>query len=151
VPLLSYVVLRGRCRACGARILAPLSADRGAHRRGFAGFLLVHGPAALLVDWALASALIAVTSSTSTPHHSQLDHAAGLVLASHWRCSRRSSASTSARADRRRRDRRRAMGALRRFEYFAGKTGLHGDVKLMAMLASFLGYQGALGTLISAR
>src|SRR5258706_12959927 len=62
VPLLSYVALRGRCRACGAPIAARYPLVEALTGAVFAALLWVHGPTArLLIDWALAAALIAVT------------------------------------------------------------------------------------------
>src|SRR5262245_38356250 len=62
VPLLSYVALRGRCRACGARISLRYPLIEALTGAAFAALLLVHGPSVrLLVAWVLAAALIAVT------------------------------------------------------------------------------------------
>ena len=152
VPLLSYLALRGRCRACGARISLRYPLIEALTGAAFAAFLLVHGPSArLLVDWALAAALIAVIFIDIDHHiipNSITLPGLGLGL------------SLALFAPQLGIDFRSAVigvvaigGALwalsAGFEYFAGKTGLGmGDVKLMAMLASFLGYQGALGALI---
>src|SRR5882672_10159836 len=62
VPLLSYVALRGRCRACGAHISARYLLIEALTGLVFVALLWAHGPSPrLLVDWLLAAALIAVT------------------------------------------------------------------------------------------
>ncbi|HXZ86296.1 MAG TPA: prepilin peptidase [Myxococcota bacterium] len=152
VPLLSYALLRGRCRACRAHISLRYPLVEALTAGVFAALLLAHGPSArLLVDWLLASALIAVTFI-------DLDHqiipnsitlpgiALGLTLSFAapglgvgWR------------------DALLGVGVLggslwvlsAGYELVSGKVGLGmGDVKLVAMLASFLGLEDGLGVLI---
>jgi len=152
VPLLSYVALRGRCRACGARISLRYPLIEALTGAAFAAFLLVHGPGPrLLVDWALASALIAVTF-IDLDHHIIPDSItlpgmlAGLALALF--------APALGIGFREALVGLLGMGGIlwgvsAGFEHFAGKTGLGmGDVKLMAMLGSFLGFQSAVGVLV---
>ena len=43
VPVVSWLLLRGRCRNCGARISRALPGRRAAHRRGFAAVVAVRG------------------------------------------------------------------------------------------------------------
>jgi leader peptidase (prepilin peptidase)/N-methyltransferase len=152
VPLLSYLALRGRCRACGARISLRYPLIEALTGAAFAAFLLVHGPGPrLLVDWTLASALIAVTF-IDLDHHIIPDSitlpgmVAGLALALF--------APELGIGFREALFGLLGMGGIlwavsAGFEHFAGKTGLGmGDVKLMAMLGSFLGFQGAVGVLV---
>lgn len=152
VPLLSYVALRGRCRACGARISLRYPLIEALTGAAFVAFLLVHGPSArLLVDWALAAALIAVIF-IDLDHHIIPNSitlpglAIGLALALF--APQLGVGFRDA-----------LLGALviggalwavsAGYEHFRGQIGLGmGDVKLMAMLGSFLGLYGALGTLL---
>jgi leader peptidase (prepilin peptidase)/N-methyltransferase len=152
VPLLSYLALRGRCRACGAHISARYPLVEALTGAVFAALLLVHGPSArLLVDWLLAAALIAVTfidiDHQIIPNSITLP---GVVLG----------LALSIAAPQLGVDWRDALlgvicigGALwaisAGYEKLSGKIGLGmGDVKLVAMLASFLGLEAALGVLI---
>lgn len=152
VPLLSYVVLRGRCRTCAARISIRYPLIEALTGAAFAALLLVHGPSArLLVDWALAAALIAVIfidiDHHIIPNSITLPGIAlglGLALfAPQGRVGFRDA----------------LLGALviggllwavsAGYERLRGQIGLGmGDVKLMAMLGAFLGLQGALGALL---
>lgn len=152
VPVLSWFALRGRCRACGTHISARYPIVEALTGALFAALLLVHGPSArLLVEWALAAALVAVTF-IDLDHHiipNQITLpgvAAGLAisvlvpsLGVPWRDA--------------------FLGVLcvagmlwlvsAAYERFAGRIGLGmGDVKLVAMLASFLGLEAALGVLV---
>jgi leader peptidase (prepilin peptidase) / N-methyltransferase len=152
VPLVSYALLRGRCRACGVHISARYPLIEALTGGVFVALLLVHGPSArLLVDWPLAAALIAV-AFIDIDHHiipNSITYpglALGLLLAVFapqigvgWRDSLLGVVVIG--------------GALwlisAGYEWFSGKIGLGmGDVKLVAMLASFLGLEGALGVLI---
>ncbi|MEX2209106.1 MAG: prepilin peptidase [Myxococcota bacterium] len=61
VPIVSYLVLRGRCRACRAPISLRYPLVEALTGALFATLLAAHGPSArLLVEWALAAALVAV-------------------------------------------------------------------------------------------
>ncbi len=152
VPILSYLALRGRCRACDAHISARYPLVEALTGLVFAALLWAHGPSArLFVDWALAAALIAVTFI-------DIDHqiipnsitypglALGLALsfaapqlAVDWRDALLGVVGIGG-----------ALWAISAgYEKFSGKIGLGmGDVKLVAMLASFLGLEAALGVLI---
>lgn len=152
VPVLSWLALRGRCRSCRAPISPRYPLVEALTGAIFAGLLLAHGPSArLLVEWALAAALVAVTF-IDLDHHIIPNEitlpglAAGLAisflapdLGVPWRDA--------------------VLGVLcvagmlwlvsAAYERFAGKIGLGmGDVKLVAMLASFLGLEGALGVIV---
>ena len=152
VPLLSYAALRGRCRACGAHISLRYPLIEALTGAVFAALLLVHGPdARLLVDWTLAAALIAVIF-IDIDHHIIPNSItlpgllAGLALslfAPQLGVGFRDA----------------LLGALviggglwglsAGYEWLRGQIGLGmGDVKLMAMLGSFLGLQGGLGALL---
>jgi leader peptidase (prepilin peptidase) / N-methyltransferase len=152
VPLVSYAVLRGRCRDCGAHISARYPLIEALTGAVFAALLWVHGPSArLLVDWALAATLIAVTFI-------DIDHqiipnsitfpgiALGLLLSVaapevgvDWRDALLGVVVIGG----------SLWGLSAGYELFSGKIGLGmGDVKLVAMLASFLGLEDALGVLI---
>lgn len=152
VPLLSYLALRGRCRACGARISARYPLVEALTGAVFAALLWVHGPSArLAIDWALAAALIAVTF-IDIDHHIIPNSitlpgvALGLALSLaapqlgvDWRDALLGVVCIGG-----------ALWAISAgYERYSGKVGLGmGDVKLVAMLASFLGLEGALGVLI---
>ena len=62
VPVVSWLLLRGRCRDCGAQDLAPLSAGRGHHGHHRSALPLwrfgLDWP--LLVAWAFIAAMVAV-------------------------------------------------------------------------------------------
>lgn len=149
VPILSWLGLRGRCRRCKAPISARYPLVEAATGLLFALLLLrwLHvglGPR-LLVDWLLASALVAVTLIDAdhriipneitypgiplglalawlVPGPSPLDAFLGLLVAGGmlW-----------------------ALSAG--YERLRGRIGLGmGDVKLVAMLGAFLGLQPAL-------
>jgi len=61
VPIVSYLLLRGRCRACRAHISPRYPLVEALTGALFATLLVAHGPSArLLVEWALAAALVAV-------------------------------------------------------------------------------------------
>jgi leader peptidase (prepilin peptidase)/N-methyltransferase len=152
VPLLSYVALRGRCRACGAPISLRYPLIEALTGATFVAFLLVHGPGLrLLVDWALASALIAVIFIDLDHHiipNSITLPGLGLGLGLALFAPQLGVGFRDA-----------LLGALviggalwavsAGYEHFRGQIGLGmGDVKLMAMLGSFLGLYGALGTLL---
>jgi leader peptidase (prepilin peptidase) / N-methyltransferase len=152
VPLLSYLALRGRCRACGSHISLRYPAVEALTGAVFAALLYVHGPTPrLLVDWALAAALIAVTF-IDIDHHiipNSITYpglAIGLALSLvapqlgvDWRDALLGVVGIGG-----------ALWAISAgYEKLSGKIGLGmGDVKLVAMLASFLGLEGALGVLI---
>jgi leader peptidase (prepilin peptidase)/N-methyltransferase len=152
VPLLSYVALRGRCRACGVHISARYPLVEALTGAVFAALLWAHGPSArLLIDWALAAALIAVTfidiDHQIIPNSITLPGVAlGLALSIaapqlgvDWRDALLGVVCIGG-----------ALWAISAaYEKLSGKIGLGmGDVKLVAMLASFLGLEGALGVLI---
>jgi leader peptidase (prepilin peptidase) / N-methyltransferase len=152
VPLLSYLALRGRCRACGVHISARYPLVEALTGAVFAALYYVHGPTPrLLVDWALAAALIAVTF-IDIDHHiipNSITYpglAIGLVLSLvapqlgvDWRDALLGVVGIGG----------ALWGISAGYEKLSGKIGLGmGDVKLVAMLASFLGLEGALGVLI---
>lgn len=150
VPLLSYAVLRGRCRGCQASISPRYPIVEAATALLFVALLLVHGASARLpVDWAVGAALIAVAlidwdhqvipdaitlpgigvglaCAWLLPPPVWWDALLGVVIAGGM------------------------MWALSAFyRWRTGRTGLGmGDVKLVAMLGGFLGLQAALGILV---
>jgi leader peptidase (prepilin peptidase)/N-methyltransferase len=149
VPIVSYLLLRGRCRACRVPISPRYPLVEALTGALFATLLAAHGPSArLLVEWALAAALVAVIFI-------DLDHfiipnaitlpgiASGFVI---------SLAAPSLGVP--------FADALRGvvlaggafwliaeiYPRLRGKQGLgFGDVKLVAMLASLLGTYAAIG------
>ncbi|HTO71710.1 MAG TPA: prepilin peptidase [Myxococcota bacterium] len=152
VPLVSYALLRGRCRSCRVPISLRYPAVEALTGAVFAALLWAHGPGVrLLVDWALASALIAVTfidiDFHMIPDSITLPGVVlglGLSLAAPqlsvgWRDALLGVVVLGG-----------LLWALSAgYEYFAGKIGFGmGDVKLVAMLASFLGLEAALGVLV---
>lgn len=60
IPVVSYVLLRGRCRACGARISAIYPVVELLTAGLFVGCYLAFGPTLAALKWALFSALIVV-------------------------------------------------------------------------------------------
>lgn len=149
VPIVSYLLLRGRCRACGGPISARYPIVELITGALFAALLSAHGPSArLIVEWVIAAALVAVifidldhmiipnwitlpglalglVLSIAAPSLGVgfLDAIGGVVLAggSFWLIAE-------------------VYPRLR------GKEGLgFGDVKLIAMLASLLGTSAAIG------
>ena len=152
VPLVSYLVLRGRCRRCRARISPRYPLIEALTGAVFTALLWAHGPSArLLVDWGLASALIAVTfidldhqiiPNAITLPGVVLGLALSLVapqLGVDWRDALLGVVLIGG----------ALWGISAGYEKLSGKIGLGmGDVKLVAMLASFLGLEGALGVLI---
>jgi len=61
IPILSYLLLRGRCRTCRAPISPRYPMVEALTGALFAALLLAHGPSArLLVEWTIAAALVAV-------------------------------------------------------------------------------------------
>ncbi|MFI5314929.1 MAG: prepilin peptidase [Myxococcota bacterium] len=152
VPLVSYLVLRGRCRGCRARISARYPLIEALTGAVFAALLWSHGPTPrLLVEWLLAAALIAVTfidlDYQIIPNAITLPGVAlGLVLSLvapqlgvDWRDALLGVVLVGG----------ALWGISAGYEKLSGKIGLGmGDVKLVAMLASFLGLEAALGVLI---
>src|SRR5262245_52151767 len=152
VPLLSYLALRGRCRACGVRISPRYPLVEAITGAAFAAFLLAHGPGLrLLVDWALVAALIAVIF-IDLDHHIIPNSitvpgiALGLVLALF--APQLSVPFPQALLG------VAVLGGMlwalsAGYEWLRGQIGLGmGDVKLMAMLGAFLGLQGAMAALL---
>jgi leader peptidase (prepilin peptidase)/N-methyltransferase len=152
VPVLSWLALRGRCRACRGPISARYPLVEALTGALFAGLLLWHGASArLVVEWLLASALVAVTF-IDLDHHIIPNEITlpGVVLGLAisffapslgvpWRDALLGVVCVG--------------GMLwlvsAGYERFAGRIGLGmGDVKLVAMLASFLGLEPALGVLV---
>jgi leader peptidase (prepilin peptidase)/N-methyltransferase len=150
LPILSYLWLRGRCLACGAHISLRYPAVEALCALLFLALALTRPiDARLGVDAALGAALIAVAfidhdhriipnaitlpgipagllASALAPPPAWTDALAGLLVLGGmlW-----------------------AVSAG--YERLTGRIGLGmGDVKLMAMLGSFLGLQGGLGVLV---
>ncbi len=149
VPIVSYLLLRGRCRACRARISPRYPLVEALTGALFAMLLAAHGPSArLVVEWGVAAALVAVIfidiDHYIIPNWITLpglalglgisivapslgvgfwDAIGGVVLAggSFW-----------------------LIAEI--YPRLRGKAGLgFGDVKLVAMLASLLGTSAAIG------
>ncbi len=151
IPIVSYLALRGKCVACKAKISLRYPLVEAATALLFTALFLGWGfESRLLVDWALGAALIAVifidAEHQIIPNAITLpgipiglacawwfpvppgiaDALLGLVIAGGimW-----------------------AVAAS--YEWWTGRVGLGmGDVKLVAMLASFLGLQAVLGVLV---
>ncbi len=149
VPILSYLALGGRCRACRARISPRYPFVEALVGALFAALLYAHGSSPrLLVEWALAAALIAVIFI-------DLDHyiipnwitlpglAIGLLISL-------AAPSLGVPFPDALRGVVLAGGAFwliaEVYPRLRGKQGLgFGDVKLIAMLASLLGTYAAIG------
>lgn len=150
VPLVSYALLRGRCRGCQGAISPRYPLVEALVAGLFVALLLWHGPGPRLpVDWALAAALVAIAfidwdhqvipdaitmpgiaiglaCSLLMPPPIWLDSLAGVVVVGGM-----------------------MWGLSAFYRWRSGRTGLGmGDVKLVAMLAAFLGLQPALGILV---
>ena len=150
VPILSYALLRGRCRSCHAAISLRYPAVELLTGVLFVLVLLLAPPGLrLLAHWALAAALIAVTFidldhqiipnaitlpgiglglalAFAAPPPLWLDAILGVAVGGGlmW-----------------------AISAY--YEWRRGEIGLGmGDVKLVAMLGAFLGVQAALGVMV---
>lgn len=150
LPLLSYALLRGRCRGCGGTISLRYPLVEALAALLFVALLWTEplGPR-LLIEWALGAALIAVAfidydhqiipnaitlpgiplgigCALLFPPPVWLDVLLGALLpgAMMW-------------------------GIAAFYEWRSGRVGLGmGDVKLVAMLGAFLGIQPALGILV---
>ena len=149
VPLLSYALLRGRCRTCGVHISVRYPLVEALTGAIFAALFWLHGPSTrLLVEWALAATLVAVVF-IDLDHHIipnaitlpglALGLAISLVapqLGVGWRDALLGVAAVAG-----------PLWALSAgYEWLRGQIGLGmGDVKLVAMLASFLGFRAAFG------
>ncbi|MCP4006071.1 MAG: prepilin peptidase [bacterium] len=155
IPILSYLALRARCRSCGERISARYPLVEAATGLLFAALMFrwigveQALSARLLVDWLLAAALIAITFIDA--EHQIIPNAItypgiplGLLLA--WIAPPPSLWDAS-------------LGLLiaggfmwllsAGYEWYSGQIGLGmGDVKLVAMLGSFLGLESALGIMV---
>jgi len=150
VPVISYVLLLGRCRGCGARISPRYPIVEAVTGLLFVA-LLAHGGLdwQLPVRWALAAALLAV-AFIDYEHHiipNAITYPGiplGLLLsfflpAPDWREALAGVAIAGG-----------MMWAISAFyQWRTGRVGLGmGDVKLVAMLGGFLGIQAALGTMV---
>ncbi len=149
VPIVSYLLLRGRCRACRVRISPRYPFVEALTGALFALLLVAHGPSTrLVVEWAIAAALIAVIFI-------DLDHfiipnwitlpglALGLAISlvapslgvGFWDAIRGIVLAGGA-----------FWLIAELYPRLRGKAGLgFGDVKLIAMLASLLGTSAAFG------
>jgi leader peptidase (prepilin peptidase)/N-methyltransferase len=150
VPIVSWIVLRGKCRACGAGIDVRYLLVEVATASLFASLLLHRGPeAGLLADWVVGAVLIAVAFidgehrvipdpltlpliplgvalAIVDPPPGWMNSLAGVGIGGGmlW-----------------------ALSAL--YEWRAGRVGLGmGDVKLVAMLGAYLGLYAALGIMV---
>lgn len=145
IPLASFLILRGRCAGCGARISWRYPAVEALTAAGYAGFALLDGPGLpLLRDLVFYSLLVPIVfidiDHRIIPDELSLGGAAaGLLLSllpgGDWKGS--------------------AVGALvgagilwataAAYLKVAGREGMGGgDVKLMGMVGVFLGWKGAL-------
>jgi leader peptidase (prepilin peptidase)/N-methyltransferase len=151
VPILSYLGLRGRCRACGARISIRYPIVELATALLFAGLMLRWGPGVrLLGDWVVGAVLIAVAFIDAKhriipnsltlplipiavglavlyPPPMLTGSLAGLIIGGGmlW-----------------------LLAVL--YEWRTGRLGLGmGDVKLVAMLGAYLGVAPVLGVLVT--
>lgn len=149
VPVVSYLVLRGRCRHCGARITPRYPLVEAATSLFFLACVLAFGPTLEALAGGLFSALMVVLATIDAEHYILPDVitlpgiAAGLAL-SPWLAWTRPAASLVG----------AALGGgvllavwggwylLRREE----GMGL-GDVKMLALVGAFLGWKGMLVTL----
>ena len=149
VPIVSYLLLLGRCRACRVRISPRYPFVEALTGALFAMLLLAHGPSArLVVEWLIAAALVAVIFI-------DIDHfiipnwitlpglALGLVISiaapslgvGFWDAIRGVALAGGM-----------FWLIAELYPRLRGKAGLgFGDVKLIAMLASLLGTSAAIG------
>jgi len=68
VPVLSYLVLRGRCRSCGARIPRRLPCVEAATGLIFAGLYLAHGPTGVFILLAAYACILIVVFVIDLEH-----------------------------------------------------------------------------------
>lgn len=150
VPLVSYALLRGRCRSCGARISARYPLVEALTGALFVALLWTDASLVrLLAHWGLAAALVAV-AFIDLDHHvipNQITYpgmALGAALAllappPHWLDAVAGFAVGGG-----------LLWALAAgYQRLRGRIGLgFGDVKLVAMLGTFLGLDATLGTLV---
>lgn len=150
VPLVSYAILRGRCRTCGAPISMRYPAVEALTGLLFLALVLWLPPGVrVLVSCALAAVLVAVAFIDF--EHQIIPNAitlpgipAGLLCAWLWPPPILSDALLGL----------VLAGGLMwaisaGYEWRTGRVGLGlGDVKLVAMLGSFLGLQAALGIMV---
>ncbi len=151
IPLVSYALLRGRCRGCGARISPRYPAVEALTALGYAGAALLDGPGyAFLRDVALFSFFVPITF-IDVDHRIIPDElsigglAAGLLLSflpgGDWKGSLAGGVIGGG----------ILYATARGYERVAGREGMGGgDVKLIAMIGAFLGWRGALLTIFFA-
>jgi len=149
IPILSYVLLRGRCRGCGSRIPLRYPAVE------LAAAALTCGAVALTGYWLEAVVWILFTLSLLAVIFIDLDFQIipdrislpGAALGVLWALLGPPPVRDA------------LLGVLAgggglfliavAYQRIAGREGMGmGDVKLMAMVGAFLGWQGALGTLL---
>ena len=161
IPVLSYLVLRGKCRACGARFsgrhagvelaLGLLSVALAARHLAAPGASVSHGLAAFFVDFAFVGGLLAIAFiDLATGYIPDVVTLPGIVV------------GLSASAILPERDPVEATATavagwllvevvfIRLYRSLRGIQGMWpGDAKLLAMIGAFLGWKGAVFTLFA--
>jgi leader peptidase (prepilin peptidase) / N-methyltransferase len=161
VPILSYLVLRGRCRSCGATfsarhlgvegLLALASLALAARHLVHPAGSLVHGLAAFFVDFSLVAGLVAIAFiDLGTGYIPDAISLPGIVV------------GASASAILPERDPLGSIAAavggfllvelvfIRLYRLLRGIQGMWpGDAKLLAMIGAFLGWKGAVFALFA--
>ncbi len=148
VPLVSFALLRGRCKGCGEKISWRYPAVEGLTAAGYALLFLADGPGAVLArDIVLFSLLVPITFI-------DIDHriipdalslgglVAGLLFSflpgGDWKGSLAGGVIGGG----------ALYGTAFAYERITGREGMGGgDIKLIAMIGAFLGWRGALLTI----
>jgi leader peptidase (prepilin peptidase)/N-methyltransferase len=165
VPVLSWLVLRGRCRACGARISARYPLVEAAGAVLFAGALLLWGPTAVAAGGALLALASVILVATDLETRTLPDEvtlgtlALGLLVAAlrDRGASRAGEPFLAAHAHLAEAVLGAAVGAAflelvrRAYAALRGGEGMGGgDVKMLAMAGAFTGPAGVFLTLFFA-
>ncbi len=148
VPLISFALLRGRCRGCREKISWRYPAVEGLTAAGYVLFYLADGPGALLArDLVLFSLLVPITfidiDHRIIPDSLSLGGlVAGLLLSllpgADWKGSLAGGVIGGG----------VLYGTAVAYEKVTGREGMGGgDVKLIAMIGAFLGWRGVLLTI----
>ncbi|HEX9190818.1 MAG TPA: prepilin peptidase, partial [Candidatus Deferrimicrobiaceae bacterium] len=150
VPVVSFLVLGGKCAGCGGAISWRYPAVEFLTASGFAAIFLLDGPGAPLLRDLLFFSLLVPIAFIDIDHRIIPDElslgglAAGLLLSflpgGNWKESAAGAVLGGG----------ILYAAAFLYEKARGAEGMGGgDIKLLAMVGAFLGWQGALATIFS--
>jgi len=145
VPLVSFLLLRGRCAGCGVSIPARYPLVEGLTAAGYAGLALVDGLEPVLLRDLLLFSLLVPVAFIDIDHRIIPDElslggaAAGIALSflpgGDWKDSLAGALLGGA----------VLYGTAEAYRRLTGRDGMGGgDVKLIAMIGAFLGWRAAL-------